>query len=89
MTASDDPGSGEDRLNELRREIAAQHLGDPDLGPRLRGGNAEQLRDDAERLRDEARLPGSGRPSVEAAVWTWQRRRAQFAERLFGRSAAP
>ena len=75
MTASDDPGSGEDRLNELRREIAA--------------GNAEQLRDDAERLRDEARLPGSGRPSVEAAVWTWQRRRAQFAERLFGRSAAP
>jgi hypothetical protein len=87
LTASDDPGPGEDRLDELRREIAAQHLGDPDLGPRLRGGNAAQLRDDAEKLRDEAHVSDRGRPSLEAAVWTWQRRRAQFAERLFGRSA--
>ena len=70
MTASDEPGPGEDRMDDLKRQIAAQHLGDPDLGPRLRGGNAEQLRADAERLRDEAHVSGSGRPSMEAAVWT-------------------
>ena len=87
MTASDVPGPAEDRLDDLKRQIAAQHLGDPDLGPRLRGANAAQLREDAERLRDEAGLPGSGRPSVAAAIWTWQRRRAELAERLFGRSA--
>lgn len=87
MTTSANPGPGEDRLDGLKRQIAAQHLGDPDLGPRLRGGNAAQLREDAEKLRDEAHVSGSGRPSLEAAIWTWQGRRAQLAERLFGRSA--
>jgi hypothetical protein len=83
-TSDADSGSGEDRLADLKREIAAQHLGDADLGERLKGGNAAQLRDDAERLRDEAHLPDRGRPSLEAAVHVWHRRRAYLTERLFG-----
>ena len=83
-----DPDSGEGyRLDALKAEVAEQHLGDASLGPRLKGGNAEQLREDAERLRDEARLPGSGRPSPQAAAWLWKRRCAEQHERLFGRSA--
>ena len=74
-------------LDDLKATIAEQHLGDASLGERLRGGNAAQLREDAERMRDEARLPGSGRPSPQAAAWVWKRRCAEQHERLFGKSA--
>lgn len=74
----------EDQLAELKRRIAAQHLGDPELGRALRGGNAAQLREDAERLREEAGLRDNGRPSLRAEVWAWRRRRTKLAERLFG-----
>ena len=84
MTTSDDPGS---RMDDLRAEIAAQHLGDSDLGERLKGENVEQLRADAERLREEARISGSGRPTPQAAFWLFQEKQRAMHERLFGKSA--
>jgi hypothetical protein len=87
LTTSDDPGCGEDRLDDLKAQVAEEHLGDGSLGSRLRGGNHEQLRADAERLREQAHVPGSGRPSAAAAVWCWQRERRALHERLFGKSA--
>ena len=74
-----------DRLDELKRRVASEHLGNPELGRTLRGGNASQLRADAEKLRDEAGLRDNGRPSLRAELWAWRRRRSRLAERLFGR----
>ena len=65
-----------DGLDQLRNRIAAEHLGDAALGPRLHGGNAEQLREDAEQLRAAAGLPDRcGRPSMAAELWLYRRRR--------------
>jgi hypothetical protein len=73
-----------DGLDELKRRIAAEHLGNPAIGPRLRGGNEAQLRIDAEEFRREAGIAGSGRPSPTAAIWANQARQRQLAERVFG-----
>jgi hypothetical protein len=74
----------EDRLAPLKERVAAEHLGDPTLGPRLRGGNETQLRADAEQLRDQAGLTGSGRPSPDAAVYVAHERQRRLAERVLG-----
>ena len=74
----------EDRLAPLKERVAAEHLGDPTLGARLRGGNETQLRRDAEELRDQARLGGTGRPSLGAAVYVARERQRRLTERVLG-----
>jgi hypothetical protein len=74
----------EDRLASLKEQVAAEHLGDPTLGPRLRGGNETQLRRDAEQLRDRARLSGTGRPSLGAALFVARERQRRLTERVLG-----
>jgi hypothetical protein len=77
-----------DRLAEAKRRIAREHLGDERLGARLRGGNAAQLREDAERVREEAGLPDRGRSSFDAALHVARRDREDeqrlWGARLFG-----
>jgi hypothetical protein len=67
MTADDD------RLAELKARIAEEHLGDQRLARRLHGGNEVQLREDAEQFRLETCMTGSGRPSLEAALFVARR----------------
>jgi hypothetical protein len=74
----------EDRLRMLKERVAAEHLGDRVLGPRLRGGNETQLRQDAERLRDRAQLSGTGRPSLAAALFVAHERQRRLVERVLG-----
>jgi len=63
-----------DPLAPLKERVAADHLGDPTFGPRLRGCNETQLRRDAEQVRDRARLSGTGRPSFGAALFVARER---------------
>jgi hypothetical protein len=72
----------DDRLAELRRTIAAQHLGNPELGEQLHGGNARQLRDDAERLRQAMGFPDRDRPSLHAALFAHRQKQQRLAARL-------
>ena len=75
-----------DPLAEVKARVAAEHLGDPQLGSRLRGGNVAQLRADAEQLRADAGAPDDGeRFSFAAADYLRRKRAAVWAERLFGR----
>jgi hypothetical protein len=74
----------EDRLAPLKERVAAEHLGDPMLGPRLKGGNETQLRTDAEELRDRAQLSGTGRPSLSAALFVAHERQRRLTERVLG-----
>jgi hypothetical protein len=75
-----------DGLDELRAKIAAEHLGDSRLGVRLSGGNARQLRLDAERLRAEAGLDDyQGRPSMQAELFRYKQKRGRDFQRVFGR----
>jgi hypothetical protein len=74
----------EDRLAPLKERVAAEHLGDPTLGPRLRGGNETQLRRDAEELRDRADITGTGRPSFAAALFVAHERQRRLTERVLG-----
>ena len=67
-----------DRLAPLRRRIAYEHLGDPELGEFLRGGNSRQLRDSAEALRAAFGRPDTGeRFSPEAALFACLQARGQ------------
>jgi hypothetical protein len=79
----------DDRLAEAKRRVAFEHLGDERLGDRLRGGNVAQLRDDAERLRAEARMPDTGeRFGIGAALYVYRQRQQRLFERLFGAGRA-
>jgi hypothetical protein len=73
----------EDRLAQLRRRVAREHLGNEEHGMRLHGRNAQQLREDAERLRVELRMRDDGRPSPQAELWVYRQRRRQAAARIF------
>jgi hypothetical protein len=77
-------GENEDRLAPLKERVAAEHLGDPTLGSRLRGGNETQLRRDAEQLRDQAQFTGTGRPSLPAALFVVHERQRRLMERVLG-----
>jgi hypothetical protein len=72
----------EDRLATLKEQVAAEHLGDPALGPHLRGDNETQLRRDAEEFRDRARVSGTGRPGLGAAVFVAHERQRRLTERV-------
>jgi len=74
----------DDPLAPLREQVAAEHLGDASLGPRLQGADEEELRADAERLREQARLTGTGRPSLAAAVFAHHADVAARNERVLG-----
>jgi hypothetical protein len=74
----------EDRLAELRRRVAADHLGDPALGDRLYGSTESELRGDAEEFRDQASLTGTGRPSLHAAAYVARERQRRLNERVLG-----
>jgi hypothetical protein len=74
----------DDRLEPLKRRIAAQHLGNAALGVRLRGGNTAQLRQDAERVRADAGVLDRGRPTPEAAEYVYRREQRRRLRRLFG-----
>jgi hypothetical protein len=75
---------GMDDEDRLAERVAAEHLGDPKLGTRLRGESETELRADAERLREQARLPGSGRPGLDAAVFVAKERERRLTERVLG-----
>jgi hypothetical protein len=74
-----------DRLAELRERVAAEH-GLPHGGA-LRGGNAAQLRADAEEFREELHYAdrGGARPSPTAAFYAYRQRQAAQLARVFGR----
>jgi hypothetical protein len=76
--------STDDPLAPLREQVAREHLGDGKVGDRLRGSTEQELRRDAEELRHQAKLYGSGRPSVRAAVFVAHERQRQLAERVLG-----
>jgi hypothetical protein len=76
--------SEDDRLTELRRRIADEHFADPALGIRLRGDDEEDLRADAEELREQAGIPGSGRPGLGAAVFVARQRARRLAQSVLG-----
>jgi hypothetical protein len=82
--STDDVSTDEDRLAALREEIAGEHLGDRALAPRLRGESETELRADAERLREQARLPGTGRPGLGAVVFVAKERDRRLTERVLG-----
>jgi hypothetical protein len=75
----------DDWLTKAKQTVALEHLGDARLGARLRGGNLDQLRRDAERLRREAGMPGNDRPSPEAAMFVYRRRQEAMFRRVFRR----
>jgi hypothetical protein len=81
--------AGDDRLAELKERIAEEHLGDRYLARRLHGGNDAQLREDAERFRLEARMTGSGRPSLEAALFVARRNQQQMLRRVLAPTLDP
>lgn len=77
----------EDRLTELAElseQVALDHLGDRKLGDRLNGEDEDELRRDAERLREQANLTGTGRPSLAAAVFAHRADVAARNERVLG-----
>lgn len=88
LTCNDDLDVSEG-LDRLKEQVAAEAFGDPRLGARLRGGNRQQLEEDAAQL---ARAAGirqgisvGGSPTPEAALLAFRRRQARGRTRLFGR----
>jgi hypothetical protein len=77
----------DDPLAPLREQVAAEHLGDAKVGDRLRGSDEEELRADAEQLREQAGLTGSGRPGLGGAVFVWHEQERRLNERMFGKGA--
>jgi hypothetical protein len=76
--------NNDDRLAE---RVAEEHLGDRTLADRLRGDGEEELRADAEQLREQAGLTGSGRPGLGGAVFVWHAQERRLNERMFGKGA--
>jgi hypothetical protein len=73
-----------DGLDQIKQRVAEEHLGSPELGSMLKGGNELQLRRDAELVRREAGIRDNGRRSLEADLFAFHERRAAQARRLFG-----
>lgn len=73
-------------LEQLRREVAAQHFGDADYADMLTNTTLEGLRRQAERLRERGLgpSPSRGSPAPEVEVWRWRQRAAAARERVFG-----